>query len=203
MSWSYPKKSDPAQCENYRPISLSTVGYKLFATVLLRRLKDAGAEGRIWPTQFGFKPTSGTSDALFLARRLIEEACESKGGSAVLLALDWAIAFYSLDPSALKRALVRFGIPRPPVDMVNGIYSDSRFVVQEGGRQVKSSSPAFRHSSKMSDVSIHICHGSGQARCCRCPMVRRYAPLGFQKSLKPRNMLYTLPSEPQPDRKRI
>ena len=31
----------------------------------------------------------------------------------------------------------------------------------------------------------------------------RYAPLGFQKSLKPRNTLYTLPSEPQPDRKRI
>ena len=27
-------------------------------------------------------------------------------------------------------------------------------------------------------------------------------PLGFQKSLKPRNTLYTLPSEPQPDRKR-
>ena len=37
----------------------------------------------------------------------------------------------------------------------------------------------------------------------RCPMVGRYAPLGFQKSLKPRNTLYTLPSEPQPDRKRI
>ena len=34
-------------------------------------------------------------------------------------------------------------------------------------------------------------------------MVGRYAPLGFQKSLKPRNTLYTLPSEPQPDRKRI
>ena len=49
-----------------------------------------------------------------------EEACESKGGSAVLLALDWAKAFDSLDPSALNRALVRFGIPRPFVDMVNG-----------------------------------------------------------------------------------
>ena len=135
-------KGVPAQCENYRPISLSTVGYKLFATVLLQRLKDAGAEGRIWPTQFGFKSNSGTSDALFLARRLIEEACESKGGSAVLLALDWAKAFDSLDPSALKRALVRFGIPRPFVDMVNGIYSDRRFVVQDGGAR---SSPHHQH----------------------------------------------------------
>ena len=113
MSWLYPKKGDPAQCENYRPISLSIFGYRLFATVLLQRLKDAGAEGRIWPTPFGFKSGSGTSDALFLAPRLIEEACGSKGGSAVLLALDWAKACDNLDPSALKRVLVRFGIPHP------------------------------------------------------------------------------------------
>ena len=32
------------------------------------------------------------------------------------------------------------------------------------------------------------------------PMVGRSAPLGFQKPLKPRDALYTLPSEPQPDR---
>ena len=34
-------------------------------------------------------------------------------------------------------------------------------------------------------------------------MVGRYAPLGLQKSLEPRNTLHTLPSEPQPDRKHI
>ena len=34
-------------------------------------------------------------------------------------------------------------------------------------------------------------------------MVGHCAPLGFQKPLWPRNALYTLPSEPQPDRKRI
>ena len=45
---------------------------------------------------------------------------------------------------------------------------------------------------------------SGQTDpCCRCPVVGRYAPLGSQKSLKPRNTLYTLPSEPQPGRKHI
>ena len=41
---------------------------------------------------------------------------------------------------------------------------------------------------------------SGSFYRSRCPLVGRYAPLGFQKSLKPRNTLYTLPSEPQPDR---
>ena len=41
------------------------------------------------------------------------------------------------------------------------------------------------------------------ARGAERPMVGRYALLGFQKSLEPRNTLYTLPSEPQPDHKRI
>ena len=31
--------------------------------------------------------------------------------------------------------------------------------------------------------------------CLRCPMVGRYAMLGLQKYFKPRNTLYTLPSE--------
>ena len=35
--------------------------------------------------------------------------------------------------------------------------------------------------------------GRRQRQGYRCPMVGRYAPLGFQKSLKPLNTLYTLP----------
>ena len=48
------KKGDPSLCDNYRPISLISVGYKVFATVLLERLRAAGAEERLWKTQFGF-----------------------------------------------------------------------------------------------------------------------------------------------------
>ena len=35
----------------------------------------------------------------------------------------------------------------------------------------------------------------------RARLVGRHAPLGPQNSLKPRNTLYTLPTEPQPDQK--
>ena len=41
------KKGDPGECDNYRPISLLTVGYKLFAIILLNRLREAGAEKRL------------------------------------------------------------------------------------------------------------------------------------------------------------
>ena len=40
---------------------------------LLARLKDAGAEKRVWPTQFGFKAGFGTIDALFATRRIMDD----------------------------------------------------------------------------------------------------------------------------------
>ena len=75
------KKGDPACCGNYRPISLLAVGYQILAAILLRRLKDAGAADRIWPTQFGFRSGCGCADALFIARRKVENAWARKNVS--------------------------------------------------------------------------------------------------------------------------
>ena len=44
------KKGSPMECDNYRPISLLSVLYKVYAKILLNRLKAAGAESRIWKT---------------------------------------------------------------------------------------------------------------------------------------------------------
>ena len=68
------KKGAPSVCDNYRPISLLAIGYKILAAILLNRLKLAGAETRILQTQYGFKSKCGSADALFVARRLLENA---------------------------------------------------------------------------------------------------------------------------------
>ena len=127
------KKGDPACCENYRPISLLAVGYKIFAAILLRRLKDAGAEDRIWPTQFGFRSGCGCADALFIARRKVENAWARKDGNLLLLALDWAKAFDSISPAGLVNAMSRFGIPYHFCSVVRSIYNGRHFMVRDGG----------------------------------------------------------------------
>ena len=127
------KKGSPAECGNYRPISLISIGYKLFATTLLQRLRDAGAEQRVWRTQFDFRRGYGTADALFMARRRIEQAWESRDGTAVLLALDWAKAFDCISPSSLAIALERFGLPAEFVDMAKTIYTGRTLMVRNGG----------------------------------------------------------------------
>ena len=64
------------------------LGYKLLASIVLQRLKEGGAESKIWNTQFGFKSNSGTFDALFLLRRVLDNFWAEKEGSAVFVALD-------------------------------------------------------------------------------------------------------------------
>ena len=127
------KKGDPADCNNYRPISLLQIGYKLFAQILLSRLQEAGAEDHLWKTQFGFRRHYGTSDALFLARRALENAWATKDGQVIMLALDWAKAFDSVSPVELGKAMRRFGIPQAFTQMVEAIYARRRFIVQDAG----------------------------------------------------------------------
>ena len=77
------KKGDTSKFENYRPISLLPLCYKVFAQALLTRLKDGGTDDFIlWETQFGFRRGRGTVDALFLARRSLEESRGCEGWQA-------------------------------------------------------------------------------------------------------------------------
>ena len=68
------KKGSPIDCNNYRPISLVSVLCKVYATILLNRLKAGGAEARLWSRQFGFKSASSTENALYMVRRRVGQA---------------------------------------------------------------------------------------------------------------------------------
>ena len=72
------KKGDQLLCSNFRPISLLSTGYKLFALVLLNRLRAYNIDRYLWPSQFGFKRNARVTDALFMARRHIDDACAKK-----------------------------------------------------------------------------------------------------------------------------
>ena len=127
------KKGPVEDCDNYRPISLVCVFYKLFASLLLKRLKKAGAESRLTDTQFGFRSGRGTNDAIFFVRRSIELALAQRGGQIAMLALDWAKAFDSINVEALLIALKRFGLPPKILRVIGHIYSDRNFRVVDAG----------------------------------------------------------------------
>ena len=110
-----------------------SVLYKLYATILLNRLKGGGAESRLWNRQFGFRSGRSTEDALFIARRRIEQALAARGGSAFLLALDWRKAFDSIAPDRMLSALKRYGVNDEMLTAIAEIYSSRRFEVVDDG----------------------------------------------------------------------
>ena len=79
------KKGRTDMCENYRPISILNIWYKVYAALIHRRLVDAGAEDRLSHTQFGFRSGRSTLDAIFLLRRKVELASAQRNGQRCCL----------------------------------------------------------------------------------------------------------------------
>jgi hypothetical protein len=127
------KKGSVEDCDNCRPISLICVAYKLFASLLLKRLQAGGAEARLTKTQFGFRRKVGTADAIFAVRRHIDLALAQRRGMTSLLALDWKKAFDSINVDSLIIALRRFGLPPKVLNLIEHIYADRFFTVRDGG----------------------------------------------------------------------
>jgi hypothetical protein len=127
------KKGDPASCENYRPICILSIAYKLFAWILKERLIQAGVDKVLWRTQFGFRQGCSTDDAIFIARRLLEVARAQRHGKITMLALDWRKAFDSINVDSLIDALRRFGIPHPILNLLRTFLRNRTFSVKECG----------------------------------------------------------------------
>ena len=82
------KKSNIELCENYKSISLLCICFKILEWILFERLKEAGVESMIFPTQFSFRSHYGTRESLFAARRIIEGIWSQKNLSIMLLTLN-------------------------------------------------------------------------------------------------------------------
>jgi hypothetical protein len=128
------KKGSVDVCDNYRPISLLSIGYKIFAALILKRLVDAGSDDRLSQSQFGFKRGSSTTDAIFALRRKVEFAWAQRDGRLMVLALDWKKAFDAINPDALMEGLRRFGLPKHVVEVIAAIYKDRTFQVRDCGQ---------------------------------------------------------------------
>ena len=127
------EKGDPALSENYRPVCLTSVAYRIYASLLKQRLLDAGLDDRLWKSQYGFRRGRSTEDAIYIARRHIELACARRQGKVSLLALDWRRAFDSISVPSLLDSLRRFGLPEKITQVVASLMLERRFFVEDCG----------------------------------------------------------------------
>ena len=70
-------QKDIRSLSNYRPISLTNVSSKIFASMLQSRL-ESYTDSRVRDTQYGFRKNRSTTQPIHVMRRLIENFRETK-----------------------------------------------------------------------------------------------------------------------------
>ena len=99
------QKGDATKMQNYRPISLLQVLYKIFAGLIKIRLIET-YDPWIQQNQFGFRPKKSTTQAIFIARRLMDMA-ERTGSNLSIILLDWKMAFDKVNQEKLKESFTK------------------------------------------------------------------------------------------------
>ena len=149
------KKGDEKLPENYRPICIVPILYKLFSRVLCGRIEgQLSAEQS--NDQAGFRPGFSCDDHLF-AITLLAEKCNEFNIPLWIATLDFRKAFDSIEHSSIWSSLIAQGVPPCYVQTLSKLYagqyasvqSDARsraFPIQKGTKQGDPISPLIFNS---------------------------------------------------------
>ena len=123
------KKGDRSHCGNYRGISLLSVVGKIFADIILQRLKSL-AELTYAQSQSGYRSGRSTIDGIFTLRQLMEKSREQRRNMYIAF-VDFSKAFDTVNRNLLYRILGRLGCPAKFVKIIKKLYTNvhARLVV--------------------------------------------------------------------------
>ena len=116
------KSGDPKLPQNYRPISIIPILYKLFARLLYKRLSPM-LDCQQCPDQAGFRAGYSTVDHLFALSQLHEKSYEYQL-NLWIAAVDFRKAFDTIEHSGLWEALANQGVPHAYIELLKRLYCD-------------------------------------------------------------------------------
>jgi hypothetical protein len=122
------KKGDKQLPENYRPICITPILYRLYSKILLKRIHDKleAAQSR---DQAGFRSTFGCLDHIFTLAQVAEKANEH-GIPLWIAVIDFKKAFDSVTHAAIWEALAEQGVDAEYIQMLQRLYEGQEAVVQ-------------------------------------------------------------------------
>ena len=126
------KKGDACSTENYRAIALLSIPGKVFNRIILDKIREK-TEAFTSETQFGFRPKRGTTDAIFIARQILEKAKE-RGIDIHFNFVDFKSAFDTVWREALWKMLKAVGVPLKIINTVKTMYQDTQCAIIVNGR---------------------------------------------------------------------
>lgn len=127
----YKKKGSNLDLENYRPISLLNVDYKILTKILANRMKRVIGE-IVQTTQSYSIPGRDIADTIGTVRDVIEYMKRDKKGG-VVLGIDWEKAFDRVEHRFLYKVLERFGFGERMRGWVKRLYESAKSRVKVNG----------------------------------------------------------------------
>lgn len=122
------KKGAKDDIGNYRPISLMSNMYKIFAKIILGRVSAKLDENQPME-QAGFRRNFSTIDHIHTLKQLIEKYNEFNKTLYVAF-IDYAKAFDCISHKAMWESLGKQGIPETYLDIIKNIYANSKAKIQ-------------------------------------------------------------------------
>ena len=132
----YKGHGDTASLDKYRGISILTALYKLYSTVICRRLDSACEHSQVRaPTQCGFRSRMGTTAALFTLQHVVHSTCStiSKGGLGRYLYvcfIDFEKAFHLGTRECILNRLQEIGVHGKLLDAIKDLYHDTKLQIK-------------------------------------------------------------------------
>lgn len=117
------KKGNPLDIGNYRPISLLTSMYKLFASILLKRITPKIDESQPIE-QAGFRSGFSTTDHIHALEQVISKYKEFNRPLYVAF-IDYSKAFDSISHNSIWNTLQLFDIDQKYINVIKNIYANS------------------------------------------------------------------------------
>lgn len=110
-----PKKTSPKTVDDYRRITLCSVGYKFYAMMLQNQLENFLPSLREY--QSGFVRNRSCDDEIFVLRRLLEERW-NHGLKTYIVALDFEKAFDTVNIHTIPEVLSKLKVPHYLINRV-------------------------------------------------------------------------------------
>ena len=133
------KKNKKPSFKEFRPIAITSVGYKLFFGIIKDSIEEHLINNNlIWENQIGFTTGGRLEFNLFILQYLVDATYKSKAKSCqklIIVALDFKKAYDSIDRGKLIETLVKYKIHPHIINLIAKVYSGDETVVGLGGKE--------------------------------------------------------------------
>ncbi|POM64823.1 LOW QUALITY PROTEIN: Reverse transcriptase [Phytophthora palmivora] len=123
------KKGSRTVPSNWRPLCLQPTLYKLYASILARRLSAwLEVNDRLTPEQKGFRAMNGCNEHNFMAAMALDDA-RRRSRALYMVWYDLKNAFGAIPPALIWRTMAAIDVDADFITCCQGIYTDSYYTV--------------------------------------------------------------------------